>query len=376
MKQLPLTFSLYIAKHFLLAILVTLGIMLMIVGLMEMLELIRRTSDAPRAVPFLVILEMTFLKLPATAEKIYPFAFLMGGMVTLSRLTRSSELVAARAAGVSVWQFMLPGVVLALLMGFVFILIVNPVGSAMIARFEKVEGRYITGKPSVLSISPSGLWLRQVDSELPIDFLGQPVTEYILHARRMDQSTLTLQDVILFFYDTKHRFVGRIDAATARLSSGAWEIQSAKLAVPGLVPETLDSYTMPTRLTLSQIQESFAAPETLSFWELPAFIGVLEKAGFSALRHKLHWHALFALPLLLAGMMLMAAVFSLRSARRGKTGALIVLGIVVGFFYYFATQLIYALGASGALPIGLAAWAPSLVVLMLGTAALLHLEDG
>jgi lipopolysaccharide export system permease protein len=50
--------------------------------------------------------------------------------------------------------------------------------------------------------------------------------------------------------------------------------------------------------------------------------------------------------------------------------------MVSGFLIYFMTNIIYAFGASGGLPIVLAAWAPSLIVLMAASAALLHLEDG
>ena len=133
---------------------------------------------------------------------------------------------------------------------------------------------------------------------------------------------------------------------------------------------------MPTNLTISQIQDSFASPETFSFWQLPGFIAVLEKAGFSALQHRLHFDSLLALPLLLAGMTMLSAVFSLRSPRRGRTGALVVIGVVAGFLIYFITNIIYAFGASGSLPISLAAWAPALIVVMFASAALLHLEDG
>jgi len=103
---------------------------------------------------------------------------------------------------------------------------------------------------------------------------------------------------------------------------------------------------------------------------------VLEQAGFSALQHKLHFHSLMALPLLLASMLLLAAVFSLRPPRRGRNGILLVSGLSAGFSLYFLTNIIYALGSSGDLPIALAAWAPSLIVTMIASSALLHLEDG
>ena len=83
-----------------------------------------------------------------------------------------------------------------------------------------------------------------------------------------------------------------------------------------------------------------------------------------------------SMPLLFAGMLMLAAVFSLRPPRRGRTGMLLVIGLASGFFLYFMTNIIYALGATGDLPIELAAWAPSLIVMMAASAALLHLEDG
>ena len=132
--RVPLTISLYMGRHFLLAILATVGVMLTIVGLMELLELVRRAADGARAVPFFMLLQMMLLKLPTTAEKIYPFAVMIGAMIALSRLTRNSELVVTRAAGVSVWQFLFPGVVVALVLGVFFVTLVNPVAALTIIR--------------------------------------------------------------------------------------------------------------------------------------------------------------------------------------------------------------------------------------------------
>jgi lipopolysaccharide export system permease protein len=373
--RLPITLSLYIGRHFVMSILVCLMVLLLIIGLVELLELIRRGGNVARGVPFAVILEMMLLKLPTAAEKIYPFAFLAGGMITLSRLTRSSELIVARAAGVSVWQFLAPGIVIALLLGAMFVGALNPLAAATIGRFDRLENRYLSNSPSTLTILPSGLWLRQVNSQ-PMQFGEQQVEEYIIHASRMDQSQLSLTKVIVFLFDREARFLGRVDADRAALSVGKWSIERALISAPGMQSNDVTAFDLPTNLTMAQIEDSFSAPETFSFWQLPGFIEVLEQAGFSALRHKLHFHSMVALPMLLAGMVMLAAVFTLRTPRRGRLGILIVAGIATGFILYFATNIIYALGASGRLPIMLAAWAPSLLVMMLASAALLHLEDG
>ena len=373
--KLPLTLSIYIGRQFLLAVTVTILAMLAIVGLVELLELVRRASDATHNVPFLVVFQMMLLKLSTSAEKIYPFAFMVGSMVALGKLTRNSELVVMRAAGVSVWQFLMPGIIMSLVMGIFFVTLMNPVAAVTVARYQRMEAKYISNKPSLLSILPSGLWLRQID-EKGIVFRGQAVDEYVLHAQRLDPASLDLQTVILFLYDKNHHFLGRIDAASATLKPGQWQVHQALLSVPGDAPQIMPEYAMPTQLTMTQIEDSFSDPETFSFWQLPSFIHVLEKAGFSALQHKLHFHSLVALPLLLAGMLMLSAVFSLRPPRRGQTGTLVVMGMAVGCIYYFATNVIYALGSAGSLPIALAAWAPSLIVVMIASSALLHLEDG
>jgi lipopolysaccharide export system permease protein len=373
--RLPVTLSRYLGRQFLLAILLTLALMVVLLGMIELLELVRRVASAPNPVPLGIVLELMLLKLPTDAEKIYPFAFMIGGMIALARLTRSSELVVARAAGVSVWQFLMPGILVALALGVLFVTVVNPIAAGTIARYDRLEGKYISGTSSLMSVLPSGLWLRQA-GEKGISFDGVAADEYIIHATRIDQTSFVLESVTIFLFDNSHHFLGRIDAPSAQLADNQWRISNAVLASPTTRPKTIVNYTMPTHLTISQIQDSFSAPETFSFWQLPGFIAVLEKAGFSALQHKLHFHSLTALPLLLAGMTMLAAVFSLRSPRRGRTGILIVVGVVAGFLIYFMTNIIYAFGASGSLPIVLAAWAPTLIVVMISGAALLHLEDG
>jgi lipopolysaccharide export system permease protein len=85
---------------------------------------------------------------------------------------------------------------------------------------------------------------------------------------------------------------------------------------------------------------------------------------------------LLANPFLMMGTVLIAAIFSLRSPRRGRIGILILAGVITGFLMHFFTDIIFAFGAAGTIPIMLAAWTPALVINMIGVSLLLHLEDG
>lgn len=373
--KVPFTLSSYIARNFFVAFLVAILVILTIIGLIELVELIRRASHKDQTVPFHIILEMALLKIPYTAESVLPFAVLIGAILSLSRMTKNSELVVARASGVSVWQFLFPEIFAAALTGLLFIGVFNPVSSAMISRFEMLEGKYITNRPSILSVSRSGLWLRQVETR-DVTFNNKKIEEYIIHARRISQKDMSLSEVILFVFGKGHHFIGRMDAPKASLQPGYWLVTKPTMSAPGLTPVRRKEYNLETDLNINQIKESFASPKTLSFWELPDFIDTLEKAGFSALRHRLHWNTLLATPLMLAAMVLIAAVFSLRLHRHGGVGVLIAAGIGSGFLVYFVSNLVYALGYSGGLPVSLAAWTPPLVASMVAMTFLLHFEDG
>ncbi|MEE8172943.1 MAG: LPS export ABC transporter permease LptG [Alphaproteobacteria bacterium] len=365
--RLSLTFSYYISRQFLIGVAMVFLIFIATIFVFDAVEMMRRGSGPDRELATLgILLQMAMLRIPFMAQKILPFAALVAGLWTFGRMTRTQELVVARAAGVSVWQFLLPTLLLALILGVFVMTVFNPLSAAMVSRYEHMDAKYLRGKSSLLALSPAGIWLRQVDGG----------NQSVIHAQRLSQEDLTLHDVIIFQFQENDQFVGRIDASQARLEEGRWELNDVVLTGPDRPAQFKDSYDVPTSLTFAQIEDSFAPPETLSFWALPDFIEVLEASGFSAVRHRLYWHSLLSGPLLLCAMVLIAATFSLRFSRSGGTWLLIAAGVLSGFVLYFVSDLVLALGLSGKIPPVLAAWTPAGVFTLIGVASLFHLEDG
>ena len=362
--RLSPTLSGYIARQYLTWFL---GFLFGLIGVIVLVSTIDRLDRmANKDAPLTVVFEMVFLKLPFLSQEVMPFTLLFAGLACFWRLTRSHELVVTRAAGISVWQILIPVLGVALLVGVLTVAALNPVASVLLARFEQVEAKYSRNPSSLLSVSRQGLWLRQADPD------GQSV----IHARRVTHTSMTLHGVIIFRFADRDRFVGRIDAERAVLRPGAWQIFEAWESSPGTRARFAERLEIPTELTREKILDSFAPPETISFWNLPGFIELLENAGFSATRHKLQLHRLLATPLLFAAIILLAVSFSLRPQRRGRVGLVIFGGAFTGFLLYFLSNFVFALGLSGKIPVILSAWAPAGISLMLGIAALLHLEDG
>lgn len=359
------SFSRYVGRRFLLWFAGSLLVLAAVVALFDTLELARRTASKPEATGAIVA-AMALSRLPHLVEKTIPFAVLFAAILAFWRMNRGRELVIARAAGLSAWQFLAPVLASAVLIGALEAAALDPLASTLFLNWKKLEAKYIKRKTDLVDLTDEGLWLRQ----------SIPGGHYILHADSIAPTDMTLRGVVVFMMEGEDRFRRRIDAGSARLEKGGWMLARARVVAPGKRPAVYPALRLDTSLTRKNLQDSFAPPDTISFWELPRFIRVLESAGFSALRHRLHLHQELAQPLLLCALVLIAAAISMRPQRQKGVGALIVVGVGVAFMLYVATDVVSALGASGRLPIALAAWAPSAVATLLGTAVLFHLEDG
>lgn len=354
----------YLARQFLAAVGTMFAAFAFLSFSIDLVDLLDRTGD--RHVPASAVVAMALLQLPDLAFKLLPFAVLLGGIFAFVRLSRSHELQAIRAAGVSAWNILAAPVSVALVLGVVAVTLFTPLAARLLVQYSAMEARFVRGQASQLAISENGLWLRQGDAK----------AQSVIHALRVSNQGVKLEDVTIFLYGRADRFDGRIDAQSAVLGKGVWHLADAW--VSGLSGRLTHhaNYDLATHLTPARIQESFAAPDTLSFWTLPGFIETARQAGFSATRYLLYYDSLLMLPAMFAAMVLVAASFSLRLARLGGLGRIVVLGALAGFCVYFVGALTRALGESGILPVALAAAAPATAAILLGMTLVFHHEDG
>ena len=354
----------YLALQFLIGVAIWYGGFLLLAFSIDVVDLLNRTAG--HAVNGGVVIGMAVLQLPDLGQKMMPFAVLLGGVFAFVRLARNHELVATRAAGVSAWDFLAPPLTVAIGLGIFAVVAITPLSASMLAQFSALEAKYIRGEASQLDVSINGFWLRQ----------GDQAGQSMVHALRVADQGVRLDDVMVFLFGDKDNFRGRIDAQSARLERGAWLLNNAWVSGPDGAPVHHASYALATSLTPAQIQESFAPPDTLSFWDLPRFIDAAQQAGFSAIRYELYLYTLLALPALFAAMVFMAASFSLQVGRSGGLTRVIVISALSGFGVYFFSEMTRALGQSGILPVALAATAPAAAAILIGMTLVFHQEDG
>jgi lipopolysaccharide export system permease protein len=354
----------YFGLRFLSAVLLVFVGIFVLVALLDYIELMRRASDVPN-VSAILVAKTSFYRVPQVTERVMPFCVLIGAMSCYLNLSRRLELVVARSAGMSAWQFISPAIVVAFLLGIIATTIYNPVAAVLEEQSKRYEAE-LFGRDNAQSSTGSPNWVSQRTAE------GQA----IINAKTSRDQGISLGGVTVFTYDNANHFKQRIEARAAVLEPGVWRLLDARIYELGAMPVDRDDYRLKTSLTPEQVRESFATPETVPFWELPLYINIAEHAGLAAAGYRLQFQKLLARPFLLAAMVFLAAAVSLRFFRFGGVQKMVLSGVAAGFLLYVLSKVTEDMSKAELMHPVASAWLPVLVGGLTGFVALLYQEDG
>jgi lipopolysaccharide export system permease protein len=359
------TLARYFGLRFLTAVLLVFAGIFALVTLVDYIEMMRRAGDIPN-VSAVLVAKTSFYRVPQVVERILPFCILIGARSCYLNLSRRLELVVARSAGLSAWQFVAPALLVAFVLGLAATAIYNPVSAILQERSKRFEAELFGHTASALSRSGGTFWVGQRTDE------GQA----IINAVSSRDQGINLNGVSVFTFDTEGRFKQRIEARAAVLEPGVWVLRDARVYALAVLPVKQSEFLLKTSLTPEQVRESFATPETVPFWELPQYIQIAEHAGLVAAGYRLQFQKLLARPFLLAAMVLLAAAVSLRFFRFGGVQKMVLSGVAAGFLLYVLSKVTEDLSKAELMHPVAAAWLPVLAGGVTGFIALLYQEDG
>lgn len=359
----------YFARRFALTFAALFAMFLAMLGFVDLIEEARRHGG--EAAGFAPLVSLALLSLPSGIYGLMPIITILATIGLFLSLARSSEMVVTRASGRAALRALVAPVAVILAIGTLALAVLNPLAAATSRAYE-ARAAQLSGEAPVTALSGDGLWLRQGDGD----------RQSVIHARAASLDGTLLSDVSILTYAGPGAPVERLQAATAELVPGAWDLTGVKRwdltrsANPEAEAQTLPRYELPSSLTAERIRDSFGTPSSIAIWELPGFITALREAGFSAHRHEVYFQMELAGPLFLVAMVLIGAAFTMRHQRGGRTGLMVLAAILLGFGSYFVRNFAQILGESGQIAPILAAWAPPLAAAALALGLILHLEDG
>ena len=359
-----------VARH-VASVLVVIGIVGFLLFCISLAEFGRR--DANNDTPFFVLVEMAFLQVPVHVLRTLPLSFLIGILWSHMYLSRRRTISIIRTAGFTPYHTTAPIVAAAMLVGITFVAVISPISAGMSSRLERLESLHFRGVSSFVALPEGEAWLRQ--------FTG--TGQSVIHAKRVSHDgVITVHEPKMFGFDKEGGIVLQVNAERAILWDGYWEFIEANvrdLSTAGAesLPEPAYRSTLwvETTLTPAQILDSFSAPEAISVWRIRDFIASLVNAGFDARRHRIHFHGLLSLPIVLVAMGLVGGLAGMGHAI-GAGRIRIVLALLAGLGIFLSLYVVETLAVAGKVPLLLAHWCAVAAILLASFGALLHWEPG
>jgi lipopolysaccharide export system permease protein len=300
--------------------------------------------------------------IPMITSLIIPAAVLLATLVTYGSLSRTQEIVAMKANGISLYRTSLVTVAISVVICVIAFIISEFISPYTNQKADHIKYIEIQNKQTYATFKQHQIWYR-----------GR---QGIYNFKMFDSTTDTLKGVTINYLDKKMNLVMRIDAEKAQWQGGRWvfynllittfqgggfptlERVSQKIII---IPETPDDFKIAQKDT-----------DQMGYLELRRYVRKIQAEGYDATRYLVDLQGKIAFPFVSLIMTLIGISFSLRSERSGSIMRSVGTGIAIGFSYWLVHAFSMSLGRSGTISPLIAAWLAN--VLFGITAAMMYLR--
>jgi lipopolysaccharide export system permease protein len=317
-------------------------------------------------------------KIPLMLSLMFPVALMASILFTIGLLSKSSEITAMRASGITVWSVAMPVFLTGLtLSGIAFGLneVLVPYSQKKASEIYNID---IRKKDARGGYSQNDFWWRS----------GQK----FFSVETFDSSTNELTGFSSFETSPDFEITRRTDAEKVRWvnKSLGWNMlgikefrfsprspekgQGLSTAAPAIDQRSFHSLPLPIQETPNDFYEVKTDPYTMTISQLRRFVKRQRQNGLDVSGYLPSLYEKFSFPLVNFIIALVVVPFALRPARSGNMAASVLAGLVIGFSYYAVHSFSLALGKAELVPPALSAWLANIILGFVGTVLLLGAE--
>ena len=289
--------------------------------------------------------------------QISPIVVLVTTLMTFALLSRTNEIIACKALGISLYRVALPAVVGALIItafsGYLESGKILPAANEKVAQAkDRIQGR------------TTARTYRRADRQW---LFGQG--RYIYNYLNYDANSQTLQRLQVFDFDPAHHLIRRLFTENAHYIGDAWVFSRGwARTFSGNFRLKFDQFDGPRIVhypeTPGYFDSEIRPPDQMGYHELKDYIEEMNESGQPEPELLVSLYQKVAYPVISLVMALVALPFAFRLGRQGAlygVGLSVILGFVFMAIFAFFTKL----GEAGALPALVAVWSPGTVFAIL-----------
>ncbi len=314
--------------------------------------------------PSYSILKFAILKNYISFNKVMPFIVLFSSLIFFRNKDVRNEIIAAKSLGINTLNILTPVLFGALFYGIINLVVLNPVGSAMVKKYHQHKNHRFSNivPKNYVSINKSGMWLKQNIGD----------NKVIINALRMSYRDDKLHDVNIFIIDGEGAFIEQMSSKEMLLKKeGALLINAVKL------DHNFNVYrnkylSLPLKISLVDLSDDSLSLESVSIFKFWGYIEAAERFGFKTSKYVLSFFKDICAPLIFCAMTLIGYAYGFSKYSRQKSDYNVLFGIIIGFLIFFMNHFTFALGISGGISSTLAIISPVLLSNFLGVYLLLR----
>jgi lipopolysaccharide export system permease protein len=314
-----------------------------------MFELVRAVII--KGMPITVAIQLFIFRLPGVMVYIFPMATLLAALMAFSRLSNDSEIVAFKAAGVSLYRLIIP----VLLLGFVI--------SLVTLFFYEVVVPEANQAATNLVAEASARHNPKIQKNMLVPELEHGELKRIFYARQLEGDVM--EGVVIGEFEG-HELVELVNAKEAswQKDKNRWVLKDGIIYILSETGEykhliRFREQFITIKYTPSDFYLGEKKAEEMNISELNKFIAIKRNMGEDVTDYEIQLNLKLAIPFACLVFALLGAPLGL-TPKRASSSIGLGLSIIVIFLYYIIMSVSVAFGELRWLSPFISAWVPNL----------------
>ncbi len=353
----------YILKNFFLNILVVTGVFLVLIFILNILEEIKFFESSEADIQFGLPLLLTFLNSPSIVFDTFPFIFLIATQLLFVNLYDKKEIIIFKSYGINNFRIIKTLLISAITFGIFISTVFYTASSSLKNIYLGFKNKYTNDNKYLAIVNENGLWIKDNVNN---------VTN-IINAE--SYSNLNLKGISITSLDDEFQLLYTMSAEKASISNKIWLLKNVQKFEPNKQNEYYEELSFNTNFDFEKITSLFSNLAAFNIIELRDLLNDYKSFGYSTLEIESHLNRLYSLPIYLAIMTVLGAVFMFNIKFNKSKIFSIISGILISVLIYYLNYFSNVMGTNEKLPIVASSWFPYIILSLICLTGLVKINE-
>ena len=353
----------YILKNFFYNILIVTGVFLVLIFVLNILEEIKFFESSETEIQFGLPLLLTFLNSPSIVFDTFPFIFLISTQLLFVNLYDNKELIIFKSYGINNISIIKTLLICSVIFGIFISTVFYTASSSLKHIYLGFKNKYTNDNKYLAIVNENGLWIKDNVNK---------VTN-IINAE--SYSNLNLKGISITSLDGEFDLIHTISADEASIGDELWLLKNVKKFEPNKKNEYYDELSFKTNFDFEKISNLFSNLAAFNIFELRNLFKDYKSFGYTTLEIESHLNRLYSLPIYLAIMTVLGAIFMFNIKFNRSKIFSIISGTLISVIIYYLNYFSNIMGTNEKLPIIAATWFPYILLSLICLTGVIRVNE-